>query len=261
MSTVAEAPSAPTNAVPWSQPAANVRPRVAITGVMKGLEDPKTTGDGSGDYERAKITFEPTRGSKKCFPAIMWRNEMFSVGYFDVAKHYRNNPTLAVIPEGKSRPLGESFATVYGMNTFPRVETDANGVPKVDKKTGLTRMRQTPLTALCGGTLEGLMGFYAVLQEAMTTIKDRAPGELGIPELTSEEIANLLRGYIASKSPVEQVFILKQAKDQNGDLSDNYEMDEYLGPLSAATHKIVTDRAAKNANAATEKRLQVGYSV
>lgn len=254
MSTVTENAAADPTSSLWSQPSVAEKPRLAVTCRITDIKDAKTTGDGEGDYERAEIIVESTNGSRKFFPSIMFRNEMFSVGHFDVKRSYEDNPALRGVAPGKKRTTGEIWSIVYGMNCFPRIKKG---------KEGAYADRCTPLMALCGGTLEGLTGFAKVLQGALATPEvAKRRGDFGFPELTSEEIVALLRDYHKSLPPYELAAVLKQGNDASGDLSDKYEVDTWVGPFNAETHERLLARATKNAgNPDVTKRLVIGYGV
>ena len=261
---------------PWGniETQEQARPRILSIGRITGLSESKTTGGGDGNYEVANIIVTPTRGSKKPLPSIMFRNEMFSAGHFNPKVHYGKfnesqvfepNPLLAGIPVGKSKPLGQSFLGVFQMNCWPKTYT----VKKDNPKRGLTAgtvviNQQTALSAIAGGTWEGFTRLGAAFSEAVSQIPtDRPLGDLGFPELSSEEIVEVLRLFISNSGvkDVEQAFEMTQRRDQNGELTDFFEVSRFYGPftsdLAASLQKKVDDTINKPVN----ERWVRSYSV
>lgn len=216
-----------------------IRPKAAVTFVIRGIEDAKTTA--SGDYEMAKINTESTRGGRKFFSSILFRTEQFTPGFSPKMYTHSDDEGLNEIREGKDKSVGSIFSIVYRNNVMPAVKTDKNG--------NKTPEKVTVLMALTGGTLESLAPF----KSRLAVLKGVEP--------TAEQVISLLRDQINSQNEVEQVAILKQQKDQNGELTDNYELDQFLGPLTTELQKRLVAQAKKNENNPdVSKRLQL-YSL
>lgn len=222
------------------------RPKQAVTMTIKEVKAKAENPD--SDYDIIEIITEPTRGSKKVFPTLMLRPEQLA-GDFDPAVYtnYTANPGLAAVKPGKSYTIGETFALVYHMNIAPATSTPTRG-----KNAGVTKAdRVTTLMAVAGGTLEGLKDIAAARDAA------KADGSF---DGSAASFAVLLNGYLKSRSSVpEIVAIIKQSKDESGNLSDRYEVDSWLGPLSDEIHEQVTKRVAKSAGAEVGRQLQLGY--
>lgn len=236
------------------------RPRLAVTGTFTGVGGIKTTA--SEEYEMLDLIFKPSRGSRKVFPKLMFRTEMFSPGFTPkIYKDYTNFPVLAEVREGKRMSVGETYAFVYANNVLGVPKVDKNGVYILDKKTGNKIVdRITSLMAFCGGTLESLEG----LDEAFDSIVDisgRETGPFGVPEYTSEEIVNVLKQYHESVGEVEQLAILKQSV-MNDVPQDNYEVAEWLGPLSQESHEKLVKRAQKTeAKEDITQQIKIAYTL
>ncbi len=243
------------------------RPKLTATGIITRLGDPKTTQQGDGYYEMFDIYLEPTRASKKVFPRALFRAEMFSPGFNPQSyTDYASYPALQTIPEGKDKPLGEGFANTYRMNVFPNITLqkgpDGTVTPKFDKDTGLVLCSGiTPVMAICGGTLAGMEAMTHLIVEALAAVQGRAAGQMGLVELTPQEVVDVLRKYLAQIGPIEQAVTLKQSKDQQGNLKDSYEVASWEGPFSPAVHAKLQARAEKSATKPTAQRLQIGYTL
>ena len=258
MSTSIAVPQTDTGGFSFSQPEAQKRPRLFLTGKITTISDPKTTQGGDGNYESCALTFEGTNGSRKIFPNLLFRSEQFSRG-FDVKSYtdYKKYPHLQAVPEGKKLTLGEAFTSVYRNNIYPKVECPTGG-----KNKGVRRATSVPtLMALCGGTLEGIEGFTRLVGQANSTIQDRPAGDFGLPELTPDEIINLLRKYREGLPEVELCLLAKQSTDMQGDLTDRYEMAQWIGPFNSANHDYMVQRAERTADEDVSKRVMLGYEV
>lgn len=240
--------------------AEQARPQQAGTYVVTGIGDPKETA--SKLYWMADIITEPTRGSRKIFPSIMFRTEMFTPG-FDPREYtdYVKNPNLNVIPEGKKITVGESLAAVCRMHVLPALPTDSKGNLRIDKKTGLPmEPREVPtMVAVCGGTWQNVInGLAPRLAAAFSTLGGRI-------EFSAEEIVAILRDQVRAQGKVEVAAVLKQATDRDGSLTDRYEIANWVGPFNDATNERLRERAQKSeADFAAGKigqgrKLQIGY--
>lgn len=259
MSTSIAVPQTNAGGFSFSQPEAQKRPRLFLTGKITAISDPKTTQNGDGNYESCSLTFEGTNGSRKIFPNLLFRAEQFSRG-FDVKSYidYKSYPYLQAVPEGKKLTLGEAFTTVYRNNIYPKVECPTGG-----KNAGKRRATSVPtLMALCGGTLDGIDGFTRLVGQANDTIQDRAKGDFGVCELTPDEIINLLRKYREGGiGDTELCLLAKQSTDMQGDLTDRYELAQWIGPYNSDNDAYMVQRAERTAEEDVSKRVQLGYEV
>ncbi len=250
MSTQAAAPPVATGFAPS---AVQERPKLVITGRIVGLGEPKTTQQGDGDYESIDLIFEPERGSRKVFPRMLFRPEMFSIGRFR-PDLYTSDPRLAGRREGKKLTLGETFAFIYRSNVYPSVETNSKG----ERRSGGC----SHLMALCGGTLEGVDAIAEMFLAACNAIPTSRPvGDLGFQELTPIEISQVLKSYLQAHPGIELAAIAKQSKDQSGQLKDQYELADWVGPFNSDTHERLVKRASKTEGKSGAERLVIGYVV
>ena len=247
------ATNAPTSQRSFSVPSAQERPRLTATFVIEGVGDPKTTN--SGDYEMADIIVRHTRSSRKFFPRLMFREEMFSVGLFSEQDYLNFQKYPSFAEQGsKGKPKGESYLAIYRMHVCPSFALDKNGKAK--------RYEVTPTVAIAGGQLENFLGPLAgAFAAALDADPSREKGPFGYARLSATEIVDVLRKYIASNPKVEQAAILKQSTDQSGALTDNYEVATWRGPFTTELHESLTAQAAKANDKATSpgKRLEQGY--
>lgn len=238
---------------------AQERPKLTATGKITGIGKVQTTGGGNGDYEMLDLIFQPTRGSRKVFPRIMFRNEMFSIPDFvpDLYKQYDKFPALRSVKPGKKLTLGEVFELRYRQDISPAVS--------VNKKTGNRYVdRVTGLMAICGGTAEGLSAFAQTVGTKLAEVKasGREPGDLGIVELTREEIVDLIKAFHASLPQVEQALIIKQSTDEDGNPKDQYEVDQFRGPFTQELHdKLVEQSEKSQSQKDMTRRLSIGYKI
>lgn len=243
MSTTVTTPSTPGFAFAPSE--AQERPKMFITGRIMGIGDPATTQNGDGDYEMVKLVMEPTNGSRKLFPSLLFRSEQFSKGFRPTMyKDYERFPSLSDVRDGKKMTIGETFVFVYGRNIAP-----PSGGQQV-----------TNLMAVCGGTLEGLKGFGNLIDQALSTVSDRKSGDFGLVELTPDEIVKLLRKYHESLGPIDLAAIARQGQ-RDGALTDNYELDSWVGPLTEKSHKYMVGRVEKSQGKEPGKKFILGYQV
>jgi hypothetical protein len=250
---------------PWAHEEAQEKPKVVVTGLIRSIGKPQTTNNGEGYYDKCLLTIESTRGSRRFgSPSIMFRPEMFSVGSFDPEVHYTRNPAINVAStnsKGQPTTLDKSFRAVYNLNVVPRI-TEWNNKKK--GTSGVKVSSVTPLMAIAGGTVEDLNVFCVnIIGSALSQIEDRKAGDFGFPELTSDEIHELLSSWLTNAPSVEQLFIVKQQRDfKSGELTDNYELASFEGPLTQENH----ERMVRRANESQSKpnagdRLTIGYSV
>lgn len=224
-------------------------PKPMVAGVYRiaGVDDAADTQ--SGRYKIIKIKVEGVNGTtRRIFPTMLFRTEWFTKGFSPAEyTNYSENPNLATVEEGKRSTIGESMATVYRMHALP-VLYDDKGVTKAKGC--------TTLMALVGGTFEAVQKYInPELRKAYAAAGSRA-------ELTKEEITEVLRAAIEAAGNPEVMVVLKQSRDRNGDLSDNYEVADWVGPFTAENDKKLRDRAAKTAkNDQVNKRIVIGYNV
>lgn len=211
--------------------AAPKRPRLAVTGIVKGLGTPKETA--SGDYDMSDINIESTRGGRRIFGRFLFRPEWFTPGF---------KPTEVYGEESR-------FLTVWRMH----------GIPPVDfrKKTNQHVLaRNTTVAAICGGTVEGV----TLLKEALAAAFAELPADRS--ELTSEEIVAILNGVNAKIGQREQIFELKQSRDQGGELTDRYELDRFRGALSKESYDSLVKAAIKTADDPDiSRRIKIEFRV
>src|SRR6185369_10678965 len=112
-----------------SQPKVQEKPKLACTGIIEKVGEAADTS--SGNYSGVDIYLKATNGSRKLFPKMYFRPEMFSFGLFDADRDYlRNEKSIkefAAINDKTGKTMGETFETVYGMNVMPRVKRDKDG--------------------------------------------------------------------------------------------------------------------------------------
>lgn len=239
------------------------RPKMFVTGKITGLGECKTTGGGDGDYERAEILISPTRGSRPIKASFMFRPEMFAKGFNASTVYGRNdendqfvpaNPAIAFIPEGKSKPLAHSFATVYSMNLKPDKYEDKHG-QMVFKK-------HTPLSAIAGGDGPGWLSLVDTILSFQNTIPEsREANELGLVCPTPAEVMDMLKGYISAHPQNEQVFELRQERDRDGYLTDFYGVNRFLGALDNKLVERLRTRVEKTANEDLTRKVVMGFSL
>lgn len=234
--------------------AVQTRPQFAITGVITGLGDHKETA--SGDYVSVDIIFKPTRKSKKIFPKLLFRPEMFSRGFDpQIYKNYAKYPQLA--SRKKKLTQGEVFELRYRTDVMPTVTQN--------KKTGDYYADQvTALMAICGGTVEGLRGIYPYIGKALAAIPStRGAGDFGLVELTPDEILDVLKSYLAAAGENELLAIAKQSHDmETGAPTDRYELARWVGPLTQNNIDNLERRAEKTADSDDiSRRLVIGYTL
>lgn len=234
------------------------RPKLASTGLITGIGEAKETA--SGDYVMIDLIFKPTHGSRKIFPRLMIRPEMFSIPYFSpkIYTDYQKFPALAGVKDGKTKTLGETFALVYRQNVAPSISTN--------KKTGAKYPeRTTALMAIAGGTMQGFEALAQVIGEKLAEVvaQGRENGEFGFPELTVDEIVALLKSFHAAQPQGQELaLVIKQSTDESGNVKDQYELDAWRGPFTKEQHerfvKASEESRAKNPNDISKQTL-IGY--
>lgn len=248
------------------QPKVQELPKMALTGKIVKVGEAVTTREGEGDYDAIELIVEPTNGSRKIsFIKMYVRPEFFSFGQLDPEKMYiseAKNPYFVAQKEGTdARPKtnGESFAGTYGMAVMPSFATDGEGNVKL--KSGKPYVRRiTPVMAIAGGTLEGFNALVGQFKAAVEKDGQPSANVPGITELAPEQITGLLNEFIQSNGSPELIFTARQAS-RDGQLTDNYEFDQFEGPLNTETHKRILDRAAKTASQTGSKKLVVRYTI
>ena len=248
------------------QPKVQELPMIALTGRITKVGDPVTTREGEGDYDAFELTIEPTNGSRKIsFVKMYVRPEYFSFGQLDPEQMYINvpkNPYFSAQKEGsEAKPTtnGKSFAASFGMNVMPSFATDAEGNVRVGKNGKPFVRRITPVMAIAGGTLEGLDTLVGLFRKFVA--ENGVPSKTidGITEITPQQIANLLNEYIQSQPQTDLVFTAKQGK-RDGELTDNYEFNQFEGVLDNETHQRLITRAEKTKNNTGAKKLVIRYN-
>lgn len=243
-----------------SLPKVQPRPRKAITGRVTKFALSQRA---AGDFDLIDIYFEPTRGSKKVFPSIMFRPEMVSFGLFDVDRDYKQNASnIAHLEEAKPKPrnpqnkVKDSYTAVYGMNIMPEVIRD--GKTKQVKRIN----KATPLYAAVGGTIEAFQAFLGLAMERLEALPAEQKGVFGYVEFTTEQFVNLLNEFIAANPPGEQIAIIGQKTKESGDLDDNEEVKEWVGVLTEESHNKLQTRIDRSETAdSVSKRIQRTYAV
>jgi hypothetical protein len=248
------------------QPKIQELPQIALTGRITKVGDPVVTREGEGDYDSVELTIEPTNGSRKIsFIRMFIRPEYFSFGQLDPEEMYVKNPKnpyFSAQKEGsdsKPKTNGESFAGSFGMNVMPSFATDKEG--NVRLKDGKPYVRRiTPVMAIAGGTLEGFNTLVGLFKEFVAKNGVSSKTIEGITEITPQQIVNLLNEFLQSQPAQELVFTAKQGS-RNGELTDNYEFNQFEGPLNAETHQRLVNRAEKTKDQTGSKKLVIRYSV
>lgn len=248
------------------QPKVQELPKIALTGKIVKVGEAITTREGEGDYDGVDIVIEPTNGSRKIsFIKMYVRPEYFSFGQLDPEEMYVKNPKnpyFVAQKEGTdARPKtnGESFATSFGMNVMPSFATDKDG--NVRLKNGKPYVRRvTPVMAIAGGTLESFNNLVGAFKDAVA--KDGVPSKNvpGITELTGKQITDTLNAFIQANGSPELIFTARQGS-RDGQLTDNYEFDQFEGLLDNETHQRMENRAAKTAQEQGQKKLVIRYNV
>jgi len=248
------------------QPKVQELPQVALTGRITKVGDPVVTKEGEGDYDAVELTIEPTNGSRKIsFIKMYIRPEFFSFGQLDPEEMYVTNPKNPYFvaqkegSEAKPKTNGESFVGSYGMNVYPSFATNQDGSVRLKNGKPFVR-RITPVMAIAGGTLEGFselvglfVAFVAKNGVASKTIE-------GITEITTQQVVNLLNEFIQGKPQADLIFTAKQG-NRNGELTDQYEFNQFEGVLDAETHQRLVNRAEKTASNTGNKKLVIRYTV
>lgn len=238
------------------------KPQRAVSFKVVSLDDGKQTGGGTGDFHMCKIGIVPTRGSASFFPSLMFRPEMFSPGFLGADYvNYTKYPTLEQInPNSTANPPGTKGAGwrfVYERNVVPGVKRNANtGAPQLFKKGPNAGQPITTgpsmLQMCCGGSLEQLGNLLSAIDSSGYT--GAAPSE--------EIIIGEIRKFIKANEGVEHAAVLRQQNDKNGDLSDNFELNYYLGAL---TSEVYDDLEARRDSTADDvnvgKRLTISFKV
>lgn len=256
-----------------SQPKVNEKPKLALTGVIEKVGEPSDTS--SGNYTGVEIFLKSTRGSRKLFPRMYFRPEMFSfpeVGNkasgLDADGDYTNNqkhiPFLSSINPKNGKTMGQTFESTYGMNVMPRLKkkqlVDERGHVILDKYEIIGIEQHTPFSAIAGGTLAGLRALVGMFKTALAALPDTQKGEFGFKEFTPEQIVAILNEYIQASGGAELGILAKQSKDQSGELTDKYEVDRYQGAFTSEVAASNERTRVKNAGKAVGQRLVIGYS-
>ncbi len=249
------------------QPKVQELPKIAVTGRITKVGDPVVTREGEGDYDAIELTIEPTTGSRKMsFVKMYIRPEYFSFGQLDPEEMYVKNPKnpyFVAQKEGsdaKPKTNGESFAGSFGMNVMPSFATDKDGNVRNGKNGKPFVKRITPVMAVAGGTLEGFDKLVGLFRAFVT--KNGVPSKTieGITEITTQQVVNLLNEFLQSQPQTELIFTAKQGS-RNGELTDNYEFDQFEGVLDSENHQRMVNRAEKTKDASGNKKLVIRYSV
>lgn len=264
----------------FGRTSASEMPKIALTGIIEKVGDPVVTKDGKGDYDAVEIFLKPTRGSRKLFPKMYIRPEFFSFGQLQPELHYVKNVNNVAFfaaekesdnPEKKSKTNGASFAGTYSM-VMPDFDTDAAGNPKVNKTTGKGYLKRCgPVAAIAGGTLEGFNVLAGGIQAAvaqngqpskvLTQLDEKgAPTKTPLVELTSKQIVDILNEYIKTQPQVEIAVIARQSRNQSGSLTDNYEVDQFVGAFDEDMHNRLVARAEKSKDKPTGQQLVIRYN-
>lgn len=250
------------------QPKAQELPTIALTGKITRVGEPVVTREGEGDYDSVELTIEPTNGSRKIsFVKMYIRPEYFSFGQLDAEDMYVKNPRNNYFvaekegsaASGKPKTNGESFAASYGMNVMPQFGTDKDGNVRLKEGKPFVK-RITPVMAIAGGTLEGFSALVGIFKAAVEKNGKESTTIPGLKELTTVEIVKILNEFIASNPQVELAFTARQAS-RNGELTDNYEFNQFEGVLNSDTHNRLVARAEKTKDNTGSKKLVIRYQV
>ncbi len=248
------------------QPKAQEMPKIALTGKITKVGEAITTKEGEGDYDAVEITVEPTNGSRRIgFIKMYIRPEYFSFGQLDPERDYVKEPKNAYFTEFKegssTKTNGESFAGSFGMNVMPSFATDKDGNPRPGKDGRVFVKRVTPVMAIAGGTLEGFAALVARFQAAVAAKGTESKTIPGLKELSPKQITDLLNEIIQANPQVDLLFTARQGS-RNGELTDNYEFDQFEGVFDQASHDRMVARANKTKdNSEVGKRLVIRYQV
>lgn len=266
MSTTAQQSSGIENLAGLPQPKIQEMPKLALTGRITKVGDPIVTKEGEGDYDAIELTIEPTNGSRKIsFVKIYVRPEFFSFGQLNADDMYVDNPRNTYFTELKegstSRTNGQSFLGSYQMNVMPSYQTEKDGSPKINPKTGSYFVRRiTGVMAVAGATLEGFGRLVGILKDAVVKNGKPSTSITGLTEITTKEAVDIMNQFIRDNGEPEVAFTAKQSS-RNGELTDNYEFDTFEGPWNEETHNRLLKRANDTAGKTGSKKLVIRYSV
>lgn len=267
MSTQTQQSNGIENLVGLPQPKIQSMPKLALTGRITKVGDPVVTREGEGDYDAIELTIEPTNGSRKIsFIKLYVRPEFFSFGQLNADDMYVDNPKNSYFTEFKegsnNRTNGQSFLGSYQMNVFPQYKTDTNpdsathGQAITDKKGNYIVRRVTGVMAIAGGDLPSFGRLVGKFKEYVAANGKPSTSIPGITEITTKEAVDLMNQFIQENGEPEVVFTAKQSS-RNGELTDNYEFDQFWGPLTEDTLNKVQASAAKQG----PKKLVIRYNV
>lgn len=249
------------------QPKVQELPNVALTGRITKVGDPVVTREGEGDYDAVELTIEPTNGSRKIsFVKMYIRPEYFSFGQLDAEAMYvkaPKNPYFSAMKEGsEARPKtnGESFAASFGMNVMPSFATDRDGAVRLGKGGKPFVKRITPVMAIAGGTLEGFDALVGLFRAFVAKNGVASKTIEGITEITPKQIVDLLNEFLQSQPQAELAFTARQGK-RDGELTDNYEFNQFEGVFDQDTHNRLAARAEKTKDLTGAKKLVIRYNV
>lgn len=214
----------------------------------------------TSNYDSIDIIAVPVDGSRKMFPCMFYRPEWFRADFspdsYVNPEHPDYSDAFAEVyktrDNGDEVTLGQSYDGMFTRNMDPTV---------VVKKGVRTAQSITTITAIAGGTLAGFESLMGAVAEASQTPDWTVTAKDGsVSGPNPEQVAGVINSWLQENPGEDQFAICKQARGMDGNLSDNYEIGSYRGPVDQESEAGILKQIEKNATGPVARRIKKGWA-